>query len=322
MFLNRVFKKHLCNYNDYLFLYSNLDLSYIRGPQKVVNNLIKGFKKVNFGKYILNNPINNYEYKAIGIISDINIFEKYIRNNKLFVGPNCGYPEQLEKIMKKISNINNVTLITPSEWVSSFYKKYYFPSIKIINWPVGIDIEIFKPVENIKFNDFLIYFKGEPYKPISRNYLNYLINILKKYKFKFTIVEYGKYNEDNFIKIINNSKYAIILTDVETQGIAIQEIMSCNLPCLVFDPGIYDRKYSLPMFDNSKIYSLDDFYPGPTSVPYWDEKCGIKFNNLEIFESSLSEFMDKINSFNPRSFIENNLSLEICSRKYLDIISN
>ena len=62
-------------------------------------------------------------------------------------------------------------------------------------------------------------------------------------------------------------------------------------------------------------------YQPVSSVPYWDKRCGLKFKDHLEFEPKVNSFLEllKSNQFNPRQYILENLSLEICAQKYLDI---
>ena len=46
-----------------------------------------------------------------------------------------------------------------------------------------------------------------------------------------------------------------------------------------------------------------------TSIPYWDNNCGEYFFKNELIYK-YNEFINKLNTYKPREFILNNLSLE------------
>ena len=55
-----------------------------------------------------------------------------------------------------------------------------------------------------------------------------------------------------------------------------------------------------------------------TSVPYWDDRCGIIINKLEELELAIVEMIRSRQLFKPREFIEENLSLEKCAEKLIN----
>ncbi|HEY9708930.1 MAG TPA: hypothetical protein V6D48_12080, partial [Oculatellaceae cyanobacterium] len=61
-----------------------------------------------------------------------------------------------------------------------------------------------------------------------------------------------------------------------------------------------------------------------SSVPYWDERCGVKFKDISEFPTQLEEFLDKLNrqQFAPRNYILENLTLEKCAQHYVEILDD
>ena len=53
-----------------------------------------------------------------------------------------------------------------------------------------------------------------------------------------------RYDENEFLNYIKTCKYGIVLDAHESQGFAIQEMLSCNLPLLVW--GVTLRKQEFP----------------------------------------------------------------------------
>jgi hypothetical protein len=58
----------------------------------------------------------------------------------------------------------------------------------------------------------------------------------------------------------------------------------------------------------------EEFKIESTSVPYWDENCGVKFINFDDLNDSFIYFMANKDKFKPREYIINNLTLEICAK--------
>jgi hypothetical protein len=121
--------------------------------------------------------------------------------------------------------------------------------------------------------------------------------MLKQYNQTFDIIEYGNYSEIDFISKVSKSKYVFMLDSCESQGIAIQEIMSMNVPMFVWDVEYWE--------DRGEEYKTKS-----SSIPYWDERCGAFETNKDNIENSFVYFLNKFGFFNPRSYILENLTLE------------
>lgn len=257
------------------------------GPGKVVSNLIKGlskFKNID----ILHNEIGDYN-GVLQLCPNILHFP-----NTSLIGPNIStFPVEVPDVWHKYTKF-----LVPSQWVLDFYKTFELTMNKnIFIWPVGIDTDKFISSEQIPTHDVMIYSKNMSDK------LNLVIDKIKKLKLSYKLLEYGKYNESEFIECVNSVKCAILLTKTESQGIAYQEILSMNRPCYVLNKIVWD--------------DFGPSYPA-SSVPYFDFNCGLIENNLDNFEL----FYNNLNKFFPRKYILENLSLEKQASKYIEYIKS
>lgn len=62
-------------------------------------------------------------------------------------------------------------------------------------------------------------------------------------------------------------------------------------------------------------------YEPVSSVPYWDDRCGMKFSEIDEFNSCLTDFINETTkqSFRPREYILENLTLAKSATEYLSI---
>tara|TARA_Y100001963_G_C6783973_1_gene451498 strand:+ start:917 stop:1762 length:846 start_codon:yes stop_codon:yes gene_type:complete len=272
--------------------------SRVGGPSKVIINLKKGLKLI--GEEFESNPSQIEASKRVLFTQSHPLLNVSDLTN-VIIGPNiCVLPIDSDVIMQQKYN----KIITPSNWVANLYSKWINKN-KIIVWPVGIDTNMFKDVSsNQKEYDCLIYKKNR-----SDEDLNFVINTLMEFEQSFNIIEYGKYNEQMFLDSISKSKYSILLANTESQGIAMEEIMSSNLPMFVWDMNYWDHRgeqYKVPA----------------SSVPYWDDICGKKITKKQDFKDSFSDFLSRQNSYNPRSYIIKNLTLEQKAKELLTFYDN
>lgn len=194
------------------------------GPGKVIKNLKLGLDKLGID-YKENPQKIDDEDKVIALqwhplASDVN-------PNNLLIGPNvCTLPIDNNFIMSQ----NYKKVVVPSEWIKNKYKRW-IPEEKIFVWPVGIDTDYFsdKSKEEKEF-DCLLYYKRRSFED-----LMLVTKLLKEKKQSFNIIEYGQYSESSFMNLLEKSKYVFLLDNCESQGIAIEEIMSTNTPLFVWD---------------------------------------------------------------------------------------
>ena len=108
---------------------------------------------------------------------------------------------------------------------------------------------------------------------------------------------------------MQKSKYGIIVDAHESQGFAIEEALSCNVPLLVWNTKIMSQEYG-SRYDNISC----------NTIPYWDSLCGEYFYEQNEFINTFELFINKLSSYNPRQYILDNLSTEICSEKWKNIL--
>jgi hypothetical protein len=81
------------------------------------------------------------------------------------------------------------------------------------------------------------------------------------------------------------------------------EIMSMNVPIYVLDCKLWRG------------------YIPATSVPYFDDRCGVIETNMNN-NSSFNYFIHNLYNYKPREYILENHTLNISATKYIDILKN
>ena len=269
----------------------------MNGPHKVVDNLIKSLdqEKIDYA-------INEEKYEHNFLVQyDATAHEKHskIEQDTTIIGPQVwmfdGYGQFL------IENQNYYKkIIAPSEWVKNkFITKFNLPQDKLAVWPVGI--EEFNNIREVNY-DCLIYFKRR-----DQSELDTVKKFLVSNGLSYRMVEYGTYGEDGFKQLVNSAKFCFLINGTESQGIAVQEIMSMGVPIIAWDIKEW--------LDQGEAYRVP-----ATSIPYWDERCGEVFFNIDDLEVTFSKFYATLDKYDPKAFIKDNLSFECSVKTLLDIL--
>jgi len=230
--------------------------------------------------YSPNNPINIQEYP----------------NKRFLFGPHFStFPN--EKFRGINNKHKNAFYIQPSKWAAEAWinnnAEKHLP-IKVLPFPV--DIEKFQPNNSERTEVFLYHKRRNPKE------LQYLKMFLKSKNINFHLFDYvKKYNEKDYINILQKAKYGIILDAHESQGFAIEEALSCNVPLLVWNVRYMSQEHG------SKYENISC-----SSIEYWDERCGEYFYNIDELNSTFNNFLSKLDSYQPRQYIIDNLSIDPC----------
>jgi hypothetical protein len=195
----------------------------------------------------------------------------------------------------------------PSQWVTDMWKSFdCCRDVQLRVLPFGVDTDLFRPIieGDVKKENVVVYFKRR--KPQE---LEFVENILKFYGIPYRVFVYGSYSEMDYIEYLNGAKYGIWLDAHESQGFALEEALSMNVPLLVWNVRVMSQEYGSSYSDVAA-----------TTIAYWDESCGEVVYDWQDFAKVYSEFLNKLGSYRPRDFVIKELSIDVCERRFLDLI--
>ena len=284
---------------------SNKTALFPSGPETVLKSLIKGFNKLN-----IDFNLNPKTVKSVGdtiiVLSNLGALKQSIelkKNKKikhLLVGPNLVVLPSENKDLICSRYIDKY--LVNSEWTKEMYIKDA-PELKnkIAIWPAGVDTDYWKSRKKKK-DYVLVYIKSTAKKIVKET-----VNLLKEKNFVVKIIKYGEYRPDEYLRFLQKSKFAVFFSGSESQGIALFEAWSSNVPTLVWNKGYV----KISLAEKEKRVSA-------SSAPYLTEKTGLFFKNTSEFETVLEKFRKKFEKdfFQPRNYIINNYT-DILSAKIL-----
>ena len=206
-----------------------------------------------------------------------------------------------------------VAYLQHSEWANNVYKPYFGERCRI--WPVGIDTTSWcpPPPRRSEFQ-FLIYDKllwdRQALVPLL---LDPIRQELQRRHLSYRELRYGGYDEPTYKNALQSCSAMIFLSRHESQGLAYQECLASGVPVLAWDPGSYG---------DPNCFAWGQPEVPATSVPYFDERCGLRFSGASEFADKLTEFLDLAEgrAFAPRDYVLGKLSLERCSAHFVEIL--
>jgi glycosyltransferase involved in cell wall biosynthesis len=206
-------------------------------------------------------------------------------------------------------------ILVPGEWMRKMCEPFW--GEKVAAWPVGIDTDSWKPdLATPKEFDFLIYdkvrwghdhYEAQLIQPIRAELLKRGLTAAE--------IRYGFYREEDFANMLRRCRAMIFLCEHETQGIAYQQALACGVPILAWDRGGF--------WQDPEFYPREVMFQPVSSVPYWDERCGLKFDGVNQFPERLTTFLLKFKAgdFCSRDYILENLTLEKAAKHYLEYVN-
>ena len=282
-------------------------------PSKVAKNLMKWLDLI-WEPYIIN--WDPQIFKNILILDDDLTFRgigKLPRDADILAWPNL---ENKSNILPE--NLKNkYRFIYPSNWIKKIGDKYKYHENWIVR-PVWIDTYKYLP-SNIDKRIVTIYTKWR-----KENDIQYCKDLLKNKQIEYRTISYDKwYKEKDFLSILDISKYVIWIWKSESQGIALEEILSKKIPVIVWDIRKFWDRIALNEFEKKYYMDWDIDNEYATSAEYFDETCWIRFYDKEDLEKNIEKMEDSWDSaYTPRKYIENNLSLEKQAKEMLSFYSD
>lgn len=295
------------------------------GQMRVFLNLCAGLDKLG-ATYRVNNyrHLRRHPGELACVIGKPCVLDQMTRGNPIIFGASVFShpmedPDLLERLPVKL-------VLVPGEWMRKMFEPYY--GDKVIAWPVGIDTERWRPESGKRLKDqetksprdgkrvdFLLYDKVRwEHERYEKELIEPVRAELRRQGCSFDEIRYGYYEEEDFRQKLRECRAMIFLCEHETQGIAYQQALSCGVPILAWDRGGY---WQDPTYYPHKVKF------GPvSSVPYWDERCGVKFTVIGDFEQTLEEFAHRMNAgqLAPRDYVRENLELADKAREYLGFV--
>jgi hypothetical protein len=281
------------------------------GQAMVFINLTKGLDKlaipyrVNDFAFIKKHP----EELACIIGKPHVLFERKWSNPVVFGASVFSHPIDYPRLLTEFP-VKKV--LVPGEWMRKMFEPYYNTLVQA--WPVGTDTHYWTPADTEKKIDILIYDKlywdRDKY---CNELLNPVIQFLERLGLKIEVLRYGSYHVEELLNKARAAKAAIVLSAHETQGLAYQQLLATNVPVFAWDRGGY--------WQDPEYYPHRVQFKEVSSVPYWDDRCGMKFRDWAGFKETFAPFWDDVRAgrFAPREYIMENLTLEKCAQQYVDI---
>ena len=228
-------------------------------------------------------------------------------NTKFLFGPHFSvFPE---KQQMDIIRRNKVLYAQPSEWAAKIWQDNELcKNIKVESLPFGVDIEKFKDTKpKSERTKVVIYFKRR-----HPNELRFVTDFLSAKNIEYRIFNYlERYNENEYLNYLQNSKFCFWLDAHESQGFALEEALSCDVPLIVWNIKTMKQEHGSSYTD----------IPA-TTIPYWDERCGEYFYDANELENVYDLFISKLETYKPREYIVENLSIQKCEEKFVNLINS
>jgi hypothetical protein len=181
---------------------------------------------------------------------------------------------------------------------------YHAPALagKIRICTAGVDPEDWKPLSSSRGNRVVVYWKSG-----DESFCNDVEEIIRQLGMEPIRFQYGLYARAEYKRELQTATLAVFISSFETQGIALAEAWSMNVPTLVWDPK------------GPTSWRGHNFIAG-SSAPYLSGATGLSWVTLDDLAHVTNSAATHRDQFSPREWVLHNMTDQICSARLLQII--
>jgi glycosyltransferase involved in cell wall biosynthesis len=198
-------------------------------------------------------------------------------------------------------------VIVASEWTLDFFRDAPHLAAKHRVCPCGIDAEYWTPSGRPRTNTAVVYWKSgdeafcERVEQIARTCG------LEPRRLRSQPGEHAHFTPDDYRRLLDEARVGIFLSAFETQGLALAEAWSMEVPTAVWDPrGITE-------WGGRSFQSR-------SSAPYLTPATGRPWRTLDALEPVLRSVLAEPSAFHPREWVLSHMTDAIRAAALYDII--
>jgi hypothetical protein len=197
--------------------------------------------------------------------------------------------------------------IVASEWVRSFYRGVPALLAKSRVCPAGVDGRFWQPTGRQRERTAVVYWKGGDARLCEAVEAALRQCGLEPTRIEARAGEHRIYEPADYRDRLDRAVLGVFLSAFETQGIALAEAWSMNVPTVVWDAR------------GEAEWRGRRFVSG-SSAPYLTAATGVAFREIGELKPALDRALQSLDSFQPRDWVLANMTDAVCSRKLYELI--
>ena len=175
-----------------------------------------------------------------------------------------------------------------SEWPMQNFLRFN-PALKrhMRLWYSGVDESVWKPASSFsQKNSQVVLLYRKNYEEVSDR----VQQCLERHGYQVISLTYGHYTPEQFKQALEVAKFAVFVSRSESQGIALAEAWSMDVPVLAWNP-------------KGSVSYLDYEYTDVSSCPYMNPWVGKEWVRIEELEEMVTHFSEISTEFQPRRWV-------------------
>jgi hypothetical protein len=198
-------------------------------------------------------------------------------------------------------------LIIASEWVRSFYRDVPSLAARSHVCPAGVDSAYWQPTGRPLERTALVYWKSGEESVCQAVETTIRQCGLEPIRIESRPGEHRLFEPAEYRDRLDRAALGVFLSTFETQGIALAEAWSMNVPTMVWDPR-GDAEWRGRRFTAG------------SSAPYLTPATGAAFREIGELRPALERALQSPGNFQPREWVLANMTDAVCSTRLYELI--
>jgi glycosyltransferase involved in cell wall biosynthesis len=199
-------------------------------------------------------------------------------------------------------------IIVPHEWTLEFYRDAPAVIAKSRVCPCGIDTDLWQPAVHAAEKTLAVVY----WKSGDETFCEQVEQIVRRCgleprRLRSLHGEHAMFDPGDYRRLLDQSAVGVFLSTFETQGLALAEAWSMDVPTVVWDP-------------QGTAQWRGRSFESRSSAPYLTPATGRRWRTIDELEPALRGALADRSAFQPRAWTLANMTDAICSAALLDII--
>ena len=197
--------------------------------------------------------------------------------------------------------------IVASEWMIDFYRDTPDLARKSRACPCGVDAEFWKPMGAPKQRTCVVYWKSGDERFCEQVESIVRLAGLEPLRVRSRHGEHHIFTPPELRAALDRAVVSVFLSTFESQGIALAEAWSMNVPTVVWDPqGVAEWQGRR--------------FKSESSAPYLTPSTGIAVRDIGSLDAAIRQALATLDTFQPRGWVLEHMTDAVCARRLYEVI--
>lgn len=197
--------------------------------------------------------------------------------------------------------------IVAHEWMIDFYRETPELARKSRACPCGVDSEFWKPTGTPKQRSCVVYWKSGDERFCQEVEASVRQSGLEPIRVRSRHGAHNIFKPPELRAALDRSVLSVFLSTFESQGVALAEAWSMNVPTIVWDP-------------QGQAEWLGRRFKSESSAPYLTPSTGVAVRSVDGIGAAIEQALATLETFQPRGWVLEHMTDAVCSRRLYELI--